>query len=81
MKTPIQIVSELVEQIEKCAPVDDHGHVFTMNRSYINARYWLDAQRHIHVRDQDDRGSDRCAKCGLDLRDDIHKRITTNTPA
>jgi hypothetical protein len=30
---------------------------------------------HVHVNDQS--GTDTCAKCGLDLRDPIHKRWIT----
>ncbi len=30
-------LQKLCEQIEKCAPVDDHGHPMTMNGAYIAA--------------------------------------------
>lgn len=40
---------------------------------------YLQAFSHIHVRtgglDNNDQHSDVCATCGLDLRDEIHKRV------
>lgn len=39
----------------------------------------MQAVRHIHVNDQS--GIDRCAACGLDLRDEIHLRVGEVLPS
>ena len=37
----VDALRQLVEQIEKAAPVDDHGHLFTMNTAFIRAKEML----------------------------------------
>lgn len=36
--TPIELLTRLVDQIERCNPVDDHGHDFKMNQAFIEAK-------------------------------------------
>lgn len=33
-----ELLAKLVEQIEKCKPIDDHGHDFRMNQAFIEAK-------------------------------------------
>lgn len=33
-----KVLAALVSQIEKCNPVDDYGHKFTMNAAYLAAK-------------------------------------------
>lgn len=35
---PGELLRNLVEQIERCHPTDDHGHDFQMNQAFINAK-------------------------------------------
>lgn len=37
----IAALSYLVEQIDKCNPVDDHGHDFKLNVAYVRAKELL----------------------------------------
>jgi hypothetical protein len=34
----IELLKQLVDQIDKCKPIDDHGHDFRMNKAFINAK-------------------------------------------
>lgn len=43
-KTPGDLLRDLVAQISKSGPVDDHGHKLVMNRAYIKAVEWLDGK-------------------------------------
>jgi hypothetical protein len=35
---PIELLKKLVDQIERCNPIDDHGHDFKMNQAFIEAK-------------------------------------------
>lgn len=43
-KTPGDLLRDLVAQIGKSGPVDDHGHKLVMNNAYIKAVEWLDGK-------------------------------------
>lgn len=58
----------LIAAADACADITSFGVAREIVRAYEKAKYG----RHYHVAHTE---SDKCAGCGFDLRDEIHKRV------